>query len=75
MIDHLATAQIFASDAQRAEAIRQVRVAALADEAGTALDQALLSRGAPARPVAAQPIRWVGARPGRAGTRAPDPAA
>jgi indolepyruvate ferredoxin oxidoreductase, beta subunit len=74
VIDQLATATKFAGDAERAEAIRQARLAALADEAGTALDQALLRHGAPPRPIAAQPIRWVGARPGRAGARAPDAA-
>jgi len=74
VIDHLATASQFADDAARADAIRQARVAALADEAGTAFDQALLHHGAPPRPILAQPIRWVGARPGRAGARAPDAA-
>jgi indolepyruvate ferredoxin oxidoreductase beta subunit len=70
VIDHLAAAPLFASDAERAAAIRQARAAALADEAGTAFDQALVRHGAPPRPLPAQPIRWVGARPGRAGARA-----
>jgi indolepyruvate ferredoxin oxidoreductase, beta subunit len=74
VIDQLATATKFTSDAERGAAIRQARLAALADEAGTALDQALLRHGAAPRPIAAQPIRWVGARPGRAGARAPDAA-
>ena len=65
VIDHLATAAEFGSEAARAVAIRGVRIAALADEAGTAFDQALVRHGAPPRPVKAQPIRWVGARPGR----------
>jgi len=73
VIDHLAGAATFAGDAERAEAIRSARVAALADDAGTALDQALIRHGAPPRPVPAQPIRWVGARPGRPGERAAAP--
>jgi indolepyruvate ferredoxin oxidoreductase beta subunit len=68
VIDHLAASPKFADDLQRAEAVRQARVAALADEGGIALDQTLARHGTP-------PIRWVGARPGRAGARAPDPAA
>jgi indolepyruvate ferredoxin oxidoreductase beta subunit len=75
VIDHLAAAPLFASDAERAAAIRQARAAALADEAGTAFDQALVRHGAPPRLLPAQPIRWVGARPGRAGARARDAAA
>jgi indolepyruvate ferredoxin oxidoreductase beta subunit len=73
--DHLASSPNFANDALRAEAVRQARVAALADEGGIALDQALARHGVAPRPVVAQPIRWVGARPGRAGARAPDVAA
>jgi indolepyruvate ferredoxin oxidoreductase beta subunit len=73
VIDHLAGAAAFANDAQRAAAIREARLAALADEAGTALDQALVRHGAPARPIKAQPIRWVGARPGRPGAPAQTP--
>ncbi len=42
----------------RAAAIREAREAALADEGGKALDAALAARGAPPRPVNAQPIRW-----------------
>ncbi len=75
VIDHLAAAPLFASDAERAAAIHQARAAALADDAGTAFDQALVRHGAPPRPLPAQPIRWVGARPGRAGARAHDAAA
>jgi indolepyruvate ferredoxin oxidoreductase beta subunit len=41
-----------------ADAVAQARQAALADEAGTALDLALQQHGAPARPVKPQPIRW-----------------
>ena len=50
----------------RAKAIAAARTAALSDEAGKALDQALVQHGAPARPVKAQPIRWVKSPPGRA---------
>lgn len=45
--------------AERAEAIRQARVAALGDEEGKTLDQTLAKLGAPARSVKAQPIRWM----------------
>jgi indolepyruvate ferredoxin oxidoreductase beta subunit len=47
-------------------AIRAARVAALADDAGKALDHALVQHGAPARPVKAQPVMWVTKRPGHA---------
>jgi indolepyruvate ferredoxin oxidoreductase, beta subunit len=66
IIHHLAQAAPFASDDLRAQAIAQAREAALKDEAGTALDQALLQHGAAARPLKAQPIRWVKTPPGRA---------
>lgn len=65
VIDHLAVASAFTSDAERAAGIRAARAAALADESGSALDQALVRHGAPPRPVKTQPIRWVRARPGR----------
>jgi indolepyruvate ferredoxin oxidoreductase, beta subunit len=65
VLDHLAFTSRFASDDERAAAIDAVRSAALADESGLALDQALVRQGAPARPVKAQPIRWVTQRPGR----------
>jgi indolepyruvate ferredoxin oxidoreductase, beta subunit len=71
VVDHLAVASRFASDGERAAAIRAARNAALADESGLALDQALLSHGAPARPVKEQPIRWVRSRPGRPVEAAP----
>ncbi len=45
--------------AQCAQAIAAAREAALADDAGTALDTALVQHGAPARPVKAHPIRFV----------------
>jgi indolepyruvate ferredoxin oxidoreductase, beta subunit len=65
VIDHLATAATFNSDLDRASAIAAAREAALTDEAGKALDQTLVQHGAPARPVKAQPIRWVKTPPGR----------
>ena len=42
-----------------AEAVAAAREAALADDAGKALDAALVQHGAPARPVKEQPIRFV----------------
>jgi indolepyruvate ferredoxin oxidoreductase beta subunit len=42
----------------RAESIREARDAALADEAGTALDATLVRYGAAPRPVAVRPIIW-----------------
>lgn len=59
VLAHLATGAAFASNESRAAAIAQAREAALADEAGKALDQTLVQHGAPARPVKAQPIRWM----------------
>ncbi len=49
--------------AQRAQAVASARIAALADDAGTALDLALRQHGAPPRPLKEQPIRWM-RRPG-----------
>ncbi len=65
---HLAAIDSFDSDEARAQAIAAARTAALADDAGKALDQALLQHGAPARPVREQPIRWIKRRPGQAGS-------
>jgi indolepyruvate ferredoxin oxidoreductase beta subunit len=60
VIDHLAVAPLGDGSAKtRASAIAAAREAALADEAGTALDAALVRHGAPPRPVVAQPIRWM----------------
>ena len=66
VIDHLARVAPFASDSARAAAIGKARAAALTDEGGKAQDLALVQHGAPARPVKAQPIRWVKTPPGRA---------
>ncbi len=69
VLDHLAgsatEAAHFDTPEQRAAAIRSARLAALADDAGKALDKALLAHGAPGRPMKEQPIRWVRARPAR----------
>ncbi|MGV3725932.1 indolepyruvate oxidoreductase subunit beta family protein [Hydrogenophaga sp.] len=60
IMDHLALPALddpFTAE-QRCKAVPAARQAALSDEAGKALDQALRQHGAPARPVKAQPIRW-----------------
>jgi indolepyruvate ferredoxin oxidoreductase beta subunit len=44
---------------EAAKAIHAAREAALADDAGKALDATLVAHGAPPRPVKAVPIRWV----------------
>ncbi|HEX7440333.1 MAG TPA: indolepyruvate oxidoreductase subunit beta family protein [Caldimonas sp.] len=66
VIDHLAPAAPARGAAARAAAIRSARTAALADDAGIALDKSLLLHGAPPRPLKEQPIQWVRARPGGA---------
>ena len=58
VIRHLASPAA-GSASERATAIRRAREAALADEAGKALDKTLADLGAPPRPVKAQPIRWM----------------
>jgi indolepyruvate ferredoxin oxidoreductase beta subunit len=60
--DHLA-AQPGVAPAERALAVAAARTAALADDAGKALDAALVEHGAPARPIKAQPIRWMKRKP------------
>ncbi|EYC50515.1 indolepyruvate oxidoreductase [Hylemonella gracilis str. Niagara R] len=59
VVRHLAAAPHFADGTARAAAIAAARLAALSDDAGQALDQTLKQHGAPARPLKAQPIRWV----------------
>lgn len=69
VLDHLA----HGGDAgQAAQAIAAARGAALADDAGKALDAALVQHGAPPRPVKPQPIRWTRQPKGlaRAGSQA-----
>lgn len=56
VLEHLA----HGADADAAaQAVAAARAAALADDAGKALDAALVSHGAPARPVKAHPIRFI----------------
>jgi indolepyruvate ferredoxin oxidoreductase beta subunit len=57
VLDHLATAA--RPPADNAAAIAAARSAALADDAGIALDATLVRHGAPARPVKEQPLRFV----------------
>lgn len=59
VLDQLANAATFESDGQRARAIAAAREAALTDDAGRALDQALEAHGAAPREIKAQPIRFV----------------
>ncbi len=59
VVQHLAVAGHFEHDDARVAAIAATRQAALADDAGKALDRALQQHGAPARPVKEQPIRWM----------------
>jgi indolepyruvate ferredoxin oxidoreductase beta subunit len=56
VLEHLARGGV---PADAAKAIRAAREAALADDAGKALDATLVQHGAPPRPVKAVPIRWV----------------
>jgi indolepyruvate ferredoxin oxidoreductase, beta subunit len=58
LIDHLALDRDRPA-AQVTAAVQAARMAALKDEAGRALDAALVQHGAPPRPVLAQPIRLV----------------
>lgn len=57
VLDHLATAAN--GPEANAAAIAAARTAALADDAGIALDATLVRHGAPARPVKEQPLRFV----------------
>jgi indolepyruvate ferredoxin oxidoreductase, beta subunit len=56
VLDHLSQ---LPSPQAAAQAVAAAREAALADDAGKALDTALLQHGAPARPVKEQPIRFM----------------
>ncbi|MBX3605460.1 MAG: indolepyruvate oxidoreductase subunit beta family protein [Piscinibacter sp.] len=71
IVDHLARADHLPDPAARAAAVRAARTAALADEAGRGLDQALVAHGAPPRTPRAQPIRWHRRRPDTPATGAP----
>jgi indolepyruvate ferredoxin oxidoreductase beta subunit len=67
VIDHLAIAPLpDGSPASRATAIAAAREAALADDAGIALDATLVRHGASPRPVKPQPIRWMKRTPNAA---------
>lgn len=64
IVDQLAGARHGAQPgAARAAAVRAAREAALADEAGTRLDQVLVAHGAAKRPPREQPIRFFRRRP------------
>jgi len=65
ILEHLACGA--GAAAERAAAVRAARAAALADDAGHALDQTLRAHGVPARPVREQTVRWFKRRPGAAG--------
>lgn len=68
VIEHLAPAASGRTASERAAAIRAAREAALADDAGLALDRTLRAHGAPARPLQAQPVRFYKRRPEVAAT-------
>ena len=75
VVEHLAQAAHFETTAARTAAIAAARHAALADDAGKALDLTLQRFGAPPRPVKEEPVLWVRRRPGgRAGGPQPKPA-
>jgi indolepyruvate ferredoxin oxidoreductase beta subunit len=61
IVGHLAAGPLPA--AQRAAAVRAAREAALADDAGRALDQTLAAHGAPQRPPREQVLRFYKRRP------------
>ena len=67
ILEHVAQGGEFATPAERAQAVREAREAALADEGGRALDAALVRHGAPPRPVEAKPIVWM--KPAKPGVR------
>jgi len=58
VVRHLSAAPLSSTEV-KATALREARLAALADESGKQLDQTLLRHGAPARDIAPQPIRWM----------------
>lgn len=63
IVGELAQRVAFPSEAARAAAIARARSAALADDSGRSLDQALVAAGAAPRPLREQPIRFVRRRP------------
>jgi indolepyruvate ferredoxin oxidoreductase beta subunit len=64
VLDHLAA---LPDAPTAARAVAGARAAALADDAGKALDATLVQHGAPARPVKAVPIQWMRKPPSRTG--------
>jgi indolepyruvate ferredoxin oxidoreductase, beta subunit len=68
ILEHLATGD--GSAAERARAIALARTAALADDAGKALDRQLVELGAPARPAKPQTIVWARPRARNTGSEA-----
>jgi len=64
IVDHLAFDAAHAA-AARAGAVRAARLAAVADDAGRALDATLVAHGAPPRPPREQVVRWFKRRPGQ----------
>ncbi|MGE5169241.1 MAG: indolepyruvate oxidoreductase subunit beta family protein [Rudaea sp.] len=62
ILEHVLVGSAGRPTRERAAAVRSAREAALADEGGKALDAELARQGAPARPVVAQPIRFVSRR-------------
>ena len=58
IVVHLAARDAFATSAERTQAIRDAREAALADEGGRGFDAVLTRHGAPPRPPVAKPIVW-----------------
>ncbi len=60
IIDHLAQRD---NAAQAVQAVREARLAALADDAGRAFDATLVAHGAPKRDVRPQTIRWYKRKP------------
>jgi indolepyruvate ferredoxin oxidoreductase, beta subunit len=70
IVDQLATGAVCADSAARAEAIRRAREAALADDAGKALDAMLVALGAPPRPPVVKPIVLTRRRPAHERARA-----
>ena len=61
ILQHLAFGP--APAAERAQAVRAAREAALADDTGRRLDETLQAHGAPARPPREQVVRWFKRRP------------
>jgi indolepyruvate ferredoxin oxidoreductase beta subunit len=58
ILDTIVVGGTFASDAERATAIRQAREAALADPEGRKLDQSLATVGVPPRPPQPKPLQF-----------------